>query len=115
MDKAETLLSREDVERLISSVAARNPEMLNASKHNILEQLAIRSGRSITIDTDINGNFCVAFANSVVFDGVAEIGICGRGRTIEEATKDYITRISGKKLRFGGSKDNISFIILDNL
>ena len=76
----------------------------------ILEKLIDCSKKDIKIFKNCNNQYCVNFENATVFDGIADIGVFGRGATIEEATRDYIKQISGKKLRFGNSKEFVQFI-----
>ena len=79
---------------------------------SLLEQLVEASGEQVEISKDCNNNFVVAFTKVWVEDGVALKGVCGRGKTIEDATRDFIQQISGKDIRFGDSERKCKFIIM---
>lgn len=67
---------------------------------NLLEQLINASGEIVIISKDVNDNFIVSLDHSGVYTNPGALGECGRGKTIEEAAKDYVTKISGKTLVF---------------
>lgn len=78
-----------------------------------IEKLLDCSNRDIVVFKDCDDNYCVQFDHADVFDGLADRTVVGRGKTIEAAAKDYITKISGKKLRFNSSEDLVTFIIFN--
>lgn len=66
----------------------------------ILEQLVEYARETLVINKDVDNNFIVSFDHSGVYTNPGALGECGRGKTIEEAAKDYVTKISGKTLVF---------------
>lgn len=74
-----------------------------------LEQLVTNSGEAIVISKDINGNFVVCMDNCDVYNNPGALGVCGRGKTVEQAAKDYIQQISGKTLVFNYDTESERF------
>ncbi len=74
-----------------------------------LEQLVNNSGETIVIGKDINDNFVVCMDKCAVYSNPGALVECGRGRTIEQAAKDYIQKISGKTLVFNYDTDSERF------
>ena len=74
-----------------------------------LEQLVNNSGETIVIGKDINDNFVVCMDKCAVYSNPGALGECGRGRTIEQAAKDYVQKISGKTLVFNYDTDSERF------
>lgn len=66
----------------------------------LLEQLVTNSGEALVISKDINGNFIVCMDKCAIYSNPGALGACGRGKTVEQAVKDYIQQISGKTLVF---------------
>ena len=66
----------------------------------LLEQLVSNSGEPVVIGKDINDNFVVCMDKCAVYNNPRALGVCGRGKTVEQAAKDYIQQISGKTLVF---------------
>ena len=64
----------------------------------LLEQLVNSTGESVILSKDINNKFVVCLDKWAVYTNPGALGECGRGNTIEEATEDYINKISGKTL-----------------
>ena len=62
-----------------------------------LEQLVANSGEPVVISKDINDNFVVCMAKCDVYNNPGALGICGRGKTVEQAAKDYIQQ---KRLKY---------------
>lgn len=48
----------------------------------------------------------ISYANCEVKNGAFLVGAYGKGETIEEAVKDYISQISGKTLVFNACSPN---------
>ena len=74
-----------------------------------LEQLVTNSGEPVVISKDLNDNFVVCMAKCDVYNNPGALGVCGRGKTIEQATKDYIQQISGKTLVFNYDTEDERF------
>lgn len=70
----------------------------------------------LEIGLDCERNIIVSYKDSDVLDGCVRIGTVGRGRTIEDAIKDYVRQISGKTLVFGygESRKEIPVLFLGN-
>jgi hypothetical protein len=75
----------------------------------LLEQLVTNSGESIGISKDINDNFVVWMDKCSVYNDPGELCVCGIGKTVEQATKDYIQKISGKTLVFNYATESERF------
>lgn len=58
------------------------------------------SGESLDVNKDVDGNICVAYRRADVKDGIALVGMCGRGASFESACEDYLKQIRGKTLVF---------------
>lgn len=67
---------------------------------SFLEQLVANSGEPVVITKDIYDNFVVCMDNCSIYNNPGALDICGRGRTVERAAKDYIQKLSGKTLVF---------------
>ena len=74
-----------------------------------LEQLVTNSGESVVISKDINDNFVVCVDNCDVYNNPGALGVAGRGKTVEQAVKDYIQKISGKTLVFNYDTESERF------
>lgn len=74
-----------------------------------LEQLVTNSGEPIVISKDINDNFVVHMNKCDVYNNPGALGVCGRGKTVEQAAKDYIQQISGKTLVFNYDTEDERF------
>ena len=83
--------------------------------NQMLRQL-LALDREIEIGLDCSHNIMVSYKDADVLDGCARIGIVGRGRTIEDAMKDYVRQISGKTLVFGygESRKEVPVLYLGN-
>ena len=82
---------------------------------NLLEQLIKASGEIVIISRNVNNNFVVHFDHCCVYNNPGALGEFGIGTTINDAVKDYINKISGKRLVFnyGTSSERFAkFIIL---
>lgn len=75
----------------------------------LLEQLVTNFGETVVINKDINDNFVVLMDKCAVYNNPGALGVCGRGETIEQATKDYISQISGKTLVFNYATESERF------
>ena len=74
-----------------------------------LEQLVTNSGEPVVITKDSNDNFVVWMDKCSIYDNPGALGVGGRGKTVEQAAKDYIQRISGKTLVFNYGTDSERF------
>ena len=74
-----------------------------------LEQLVTNSGEPVVISKDINDNFVVRMDKCDVYNNPGALGVCGRGKTVEQAAKDYIQQISGKTLVFNYDTEDERF------
>ena len=74
-----------------------------------LEQLVANSGKAVIINTDIDDNFVVYMDKCSVYNNPGALGVAGRGKTVEQATKDYIQKISGKTLVFNYGTESERF------
>ena len=74
-----------------------------------LEQLVTNSGEAIVISKDINGNFVVYMDKCSIYNNPGALDIGGRGKTVEQAVKDYIRKISGKTLVFNYGTESERF------
>lgn len=82
---------------------------------NLLEQLINASGEIVIISKDVNDNYMVHFEHCDVYKNPGALGEAGRGKTVDAAVKDYVKKISGKKLVFNYGTDSerfATFIIL---
>lgn len=52
----------------------------------------------LNVGTDVQDRITVHFDYGYVKDGPMLVGVCGRGRTIEEAAEDYYRQIRGKPI-----------------
>lgn len=76
----------------------------------LLEQLVNSTGESVIIGKDINNKFVVCLNKwAISTDTGGALGECGRGDTIEQATEDYINKISGKSLVYRYGSDDERF------
>ena len=67
---------------------------------SLLDQLVECSGETVTVRKNNAGKFIVMFEHCDVYDGVGVLGVFGEGGTVGYAVKDYINKISGKRLVF---------------
>lgn len=74
-----------------------------------LEQLVSNSGEPVVISKDIDDNFVVLMDKCAVYNNPGALGVCGRGKTVEQAAKDYIQQISGKTLVFNYDTEDERF------
>lgn len=74
-----------------------------------LEQLVNNSGETIIINKNIDDNFVVWMDKCDVYNNPGALGVCGRGKTVEQAVKDYIQKISGKTLVFNYGTESERF------
>lgn len=83
--------------------------------NQIIRQILALDQR-LEIGLDCERNIIVCYKDSDVLDGCVRIGTVGRGRTIEDAIKDYVRQISGKTLVFGygESRKEIPVLFLGN-
>lgn len=72
----------------------------------LLEQLISNSGESVIISKDINDKFVVCLDKWAIYTNPGALGECGRGITIEEATEDYIKKISGRTMVYHYGSDD---------
>lgn len=75
----------------------------------LLEQLVANSGKAVIINTDIDDNFVVYMDKCSVYNNPGALGASGRGKTVEQAVKDYIQKISGKTLVFNYGTESERF------
>lgn len=75
----------------------------------LLEQLVTNSGEPIVINKDVDDNFVVCIDKCAVYANPGALGVCGRGKTVEQAVKDYIRQISGKTLVFNYGTESERF------
>lgn len=74
-----------------------------------LEQLVNNSSEHIIITKDLNDNFVVWIDKCSIYTNPGSLGAAGRGKTVEQATKDYIQKISGKTLVFNYGTESERF------
>ena len=74
-----------------------------------LEQLVTNSGEPVVINKDIDDNFVICMDRCSIYNNPGALDIGGRGKTIEQAVKDYIQKISGKTLVFNYGTDSERF------
>lgn len=74
-----------------------------------LEQLVNNSSEHVVIYKDLNDNFVVWMDKCSIYNNPGALGVAGRGKTIEQATKDYIQKISGKTLVFNYDTESERF------
>lgn len=74
-----------------------------------LEQLVTNSGETLVINKDIDDNFVVLMDKCSIYNNPGALGVCGRGKTVEHAVKDYIQQISGKTLVFNYGTESERF------
>ena len=75
----------------------------------LLEQLVNNSSESIVINKDIDDNFVVWMDKCSIYNNPGALGVGGRGKTVEQAVKDYIQKISGKTLVFNYGTESERF------
>lgn len=75
----------------------------------LLEQLVTNSGETIVIHKDTYDNFVVYMDKCSVYNNPGALGVAGRGKTIEQAAKDYLQKISGKTLVFNYATESERF------
>lgn len=75
----------------------------------LLEQLVNNSGETIVINKDMDDNFVVWIDKCDVYNNPGALGVGGRGKTVEQAVKDYIQKISGKTLVFNYGTESARF------
>lgn len=76
---------------------------------SFLEQLVTNSGESVVITKDINDNFVVWMDKCDIYNNPGALSIGGRGKTVEQAVKDYIQKLSGKTLVFNYGTESERF------
>ena len=74
-----------------------------------LEQLVTYSGEPVVINKDTYDNFVVYMDKCSVYNNPGALGAAGRGKTVEQAVKDYIQKISGKTLVFNYGTESERF------
>lgn len=74
-----------------------------------LEQLVTNSGEPVVITKDTDDNFVVCVDNCDVYNNPGALGVAGRGKTVKQAVKDYIQKISGKTLVFNYGTESERF------
>lgn len=74
-----------------------------------LEQLVTNSSEPVVISKDLNDNFVVWMDKCSIYNNPGSLGAAGRGKTVEQATKDYIQKISGKTLVFNYGTESERF------
>lgn len=75
----------------------------------LLEQLVTNSGKALVINKDIDDNFVVYMDKCSIYNNPGALGAAGRGKTVEQAAKDYIQKISGKTLVFNYGTESERF------
>ena len=75
----------------------------------LLEQLVTNSGKALIINKDIDDNFVVYMDKCSIYNNPGALGAAGRGKTVEQAVKDYIQKISGKTLVFNYGTESERF------
>ncbi len=65
-------------------------------------ELLIKLGETLEVFTDVNGNVCVEYHDGYVKDARTGtlLGDPGRGKTFDEACRDYIQKIQGETIVF---------------
>ena len=83
-----------------------------------LEQLVTNSGEHVIITKDTYDDFVVWLDKCSIYNNPGALGVAGRGKTVEQAVKDYIQKISGKTLVFNYGTESERFakfiFIFDN-
>lgn len=67
---------------------------------DVLDTLLKLDGARIEIFKDVNGLICIEYAKCEIKDGYVLVTDPGRGKTFEEACRNYWSRIQGKTLVF---------------
>ena len=75
----------------------------------LLEQLVTNSGETVVINQDLNDNFVVRMDKCSIYNNPGALGVAGSGKTVEQAVKDYIQKISGKTLVFNYGTESERF------
>lgn len=79
---------------------------------NKIKPLLEKSYVCLEIFVTIQSDYGVCFRHCYVKDGPVLLGICGFGKTVEEALANYIEQISGKTLVFDSENDRKEIIVL---
>lgn len=74
-----------------------------------LEQLVTNSGETVVINKATHDDFIVWMDKCSIYNNPGALGVAGRGKTIEQAAKDYIQKISGKTLVFNYGTESERF------
>ena len=75
----------------------------------LLEQLVNNSGETVVINKDIDDNFVVWMDKCSIYNNPGALGVGGRGKTVEQAVRDYVQKISGKTLVFNYGTESERF------
>ena len=75
----------------------------------LLEQLVTNSGETVVINRDLNDNFVIWMDKCSIYNNPGALGVAGSGKTVEQAAKDYIQKISGKTLVFNYGTESERF------
>lgn len=66
--------------------------------------------RNLEVGKDINNDVYVDYKDAYVKDGIAMVGVAGRGKDFETACDDYLRQIRGKTLYFAKSKKEVQIL-----
>ena len=81
----------------------------------LLEQLVKYADGIEVVVAIYNGEYHVSFKDSYISEELSgaekQLYTFGKGPTLEDATRDYITAISGKTLKFDHSNKVINFVV----
>ena len=76
------------------------------------DRLLNLEGKYLEASRDCEGNVMVCYRNADIKKGVGLLGVCGRGRTLEEACENYLELISGKTLVFNAFDNREEVFVL---
>lgn len=74
---------------------------------------ALAKVEDVTVRTQFDGKYQVAFEDGWMRDGHAKIGIYGVGDTVEEAAIDYLRKIGGHRIVVEWEKIRTEYIIIE--
>lgn len=72
----------------------------NQTPNPASEILLSLGGESLAVRKDNDRNVCVSYRGADVKDGIALVGLYGKGGNFERACEDYLKQIRGKTLVF---------------
>ena len=74
---------------------------------------ALAKVEDVTVSTQFDGKYQVAFEDGWMRDGHAKIGIYGVGNTVEEAAMDYLKKIGGHRIVVEWENIKTEYIIIE--